>query len=130
MVRPSDAPSEPSLPGGGFLFNVNLVFITTVIAYGLGFITAVLMARAHGDEGLGVTALARLLEERLSTRLLACVDRAKQRREKPHPEHTIAKQTYKVRYPGCKRRHRQIAPSQMFSLVKMKVFVAVKVVFG
>jgi O-antigen/teichoic acid export membrane protein len=59
MVRPSDAPSEPSLPGGGFLFNVNLVFITTVIAYGLGFLTAVLMARALGDEGLGVTALYR-----------------------------------------------------------------------
>ena len=46
MVRPSDVPPEPSLPGGGFLFNVNLVFITTVIAYGLGFLTAVLMARA------------------------------------------------------------------------------------
>jgi len=59
MVRPSDVPSEPSLPGGGFLFNVNLVFITTVIAYGLGFLTAVLMARALGDAGLGVTALYR-----------------------------------------------------------------------
>ena len=59
MVRPSDAPSEPRLPGGGFLFNVNLVFISTVAAYGLGFVTAVLMARALGDEGLGVTALYR-----------------------------------------------------------------------
>jgi O-antigen/teichoic acid export membrane protein len=45
--------------GGGFLLNVNLVFISTVASYGLGFLVAVLMARALGDEGLGVTALYR-----------------------------------------------------------------------
>jgi O-antigen/teichoic acid export membrane protein len=47
------------LPGGGFLLNVNLVFLSTVASYGLGFFVAVLMARALGDEGLGVTALYR-----------------------------------------------------------------------
>lgn len=67
MVRPNDGPSGAGLPGGGpldgsgqgFLFNVNLVFISTVASYGLGFLAAVLMARALGDEGLGVTALYR-----------------------------------------------------------------------
>ncbi len=59
MVRPSDGPPGAGLPGGGFLLNVNLVFISTVASYGLGFVTAVLMARALGDDGLGVTALYR-----------------------------------------------------------------------
>ena len=67
MVRPSDGPPGTGLPGGdpssgsgqGFLLNVNLVFISTVASYGLGFLAAVLMARALGDEGLGVTALYR-----------------------------------------------------------------------
>ena len=66
MVRPSDGPPGAGLPGGpptgsgqGFLLNVNLVFISTVASYGLGFMAAVLMARALGDEGLGVTALYR-----------------------------------------------------------------------
>lgn len=59
MVRPEEGPPGAGLPGGGFLLNVNLVFISTVVAYGLGFLTAVVMARALGDEGLGVTALYR-----------------------------------------------------------------------
>ena len=59
MVRPSDGPPGSGLPGGGFLLNVNLVFVSTVASYGLGFLAAVLMARALGDEGLGVTALYR-----------------------------------------------------------------------
>ena len=59
MVRPSDGPPGAGLPGGGFLLNVNLVFISTVASYGLGFLVAVLMARALGDEGLGITALYR-----------------------------------------------------------------------
>jgi O-antigen/teichoic acid export membrane protein len=59
MVRPSDGPPGAGLPGGGFLLNVNLVFISTLASYGLGFLVAVLMARALGDEGLGVTALYR-----------------------------------------------------------------------
>ena len=67
MVRPSDGPPGAGFPGGGpssgsgqgFLLNVNLVFISTVASYGLGFLAAVLMARALGDEGLGVTALYR-----------------------------------------------------------------------
>lgn len=53
MTRPSDGPAS----SGGFLLNVNLVFIATVAAAGLGFITAVLLARALGPEGRGVTAL-------------------------------------------------------------------------
>jgi O-antigen/teichoic acid export membrane protein len=59
MVRPSDGPPGPAGPAGGFLLNVNAVFVSTVLAYGLGFFIAVLMARALGDEGLGVTALYR-----------------------------------------------------------------------
>jgi O-antigen/teichoic acid export membrane protein len=53
MTRPSDSPAA----SGGFLFNVNLVFIATVAASGLGFVTAVVLARALGPEGRGVTAL-------------------------------------------------------------------------
>jgi len=53
MTRPSDSEAA----SGGFLFNVNLVFIATVAASGLGFVTAVLLARALGPEGRGVTAL-------------------------------------------------------------------------
>lgn len=53
MTRASEGP--PS--AGGFLFNVNLVFIATVASYGLGFLTAVLLARTLGPEGRGVTAL-------------------------------------------------------------------------
>jgi len=53
MTRPSDSPAA----SGGFLFNVNLVFVATVAASGLGFVTAVLLARTLGPEGRGVTAL-------------------------------------------------------------------------
>lgn len=65
MVRPSDGLPGSGLPGDSagtgesFLLNVNLVFVSTVASYGLGFLAAVLMARALGDEGLGVTALYR-----------------------------------------------------------------------
>jgi O-antigen/teichoic acid export membrane protein len=59
MTRPSEGPAGDNLPGGGFLFNVNLVFISTVVSYGLSFFVAVLMARSLGDDGLGVTALYR-----------------------------------------------------------------------
>jgi O-antigen/teichoic acid export membrane protein len=41
----------------GFLRNVNLVFITTVMVYGLAFITAVLLARALGPSDRGIAAL-------------------------------------------------------------------------
>jgi O-antigen/teichoic acid export membrane protein len=53
MTRPADNPAA----SGGFLLNVNLVFIATVAASGLGFVTAVLLARTLGPEGRGVTAL-------------------------------------------------------------------------
>ncbi len=42
---------------GGFVFNVNSVFISTVLAYGISFLAAVLLARVLGPEGRGVTAL-------------------------------------------------------------------------
>ena len=54
MTRPSDGPPADS---GGFLLNVNFVFIATVASYGLAFFSSVLLARALGDEGRGVTAL-------------------------------------------------------------------------
>jgi len=55
MARPSDSPQTAA--AGGFLLNVNLVFVATVASYGLGFLTAVLLARALGPEGRGVTAV-------------------------------------------------------------------------
>jgi O-antigen/teichoic acid export membrane protein len=54
MTRPNEGPAaEP----GGFLLNVNFVFIATVVSYGLAFLASVLLARTLGDEGRGVTAL-------------------------------------------------------------------------
>jgi O-antigen/teichoic acid export membrane protein len=41
----------------GFVFNVNMVFATTVVTYGLGFLVSVLIARGLGPEGRGITAL-------------------------------------------------------------------------
>jgi len=54
MTRPSEGPAATP---GGFLFNVNLVFIATVAGYGLAFFSSVILARTLGDEGRGVTAL-------------------------------------------------------------------------
>jgi O-antigen/teichoic acid export membrane protein len=48
---------EGSLPGGGFLLNVNFVFITTLVSNTIGFAVAILLARALGPDGRGVTAL-------------------------------------------------------------------------
>ena len=59
MTDPGESPARSNLPGGGFLLNVNLVFISTVASYGLAFLTGVLLARALGDAGFGVTALYR-----------------------------------------------------------------------
>ncbi len=52
-----DQSATPGGTGGGFLLNVNLVFLSTVVAYGLGFLVVVLVARELGTEGRGVTAL-------------------------------------------------------------------------
>ena len=41
----------------GFFFNVNFVFVSTVASYGLAFLYVVVIARALGPEGRGVTAL-------------------------------------------------------------------------
>ena len=43
--------------GAGFLLNVNLVFAGNVTGAGLSFLIAVLLARALGPEGRGVTSL-------------------------------------------------------------------------
>src|SRR3972149_3246948 len=44
-------------PRGGFLFNVNLVFLSQIAIYGLAFGLRVLLARGLGDEGLGTYSL-------------------------------------------------------------------------
>jgi O-antigen/teichoic acid export membrane protein len=53
-----EAESQAANPlSGGFLFNVNFVFVSTVASYGLAFLYVVVLARALGPEGRGVTAL-------------------------------------------------------------------------
>jgi O-antigen/teichoic acid export membrane protein len=52
----SEQASEAPVPGG-FLFNVNLVFVTTLASNILNFFIAILLARALGPEGRGITAL-------------------------------------------------------------------------
>lgn len=44
-------------PRGGFLFNVNVVFISQVLIYGLAFALRVVLAQGLGDAGLGTYAL-------------------------------------------------------------------------
>ena len=56
MLRSETRPVGGPLTGG-FLLNVNLVFLSTVMAYGLAFLYVVVIARALGPEGRGVTAL-------------------------------------------------------------------------
>lgn len=51
-------PAQPSAePHSGFLFNVNVVFLSQVVIYGLAFILRVVLARGLGDSGLGTYAL-------------------------------------------------------------------------
>ena len=42
---------------GGFLFNVNLVFLSQIAIYGLAFGLRVILARGLGDDGLGTYSL-------------------------------------------------------------------------
>src|SRR3954452_21771731 len=49
--------SEHRTAHGGFILNVNLVFVGTLTSAGLSFLIAVLLARALGPEGRGVTSL-------------------------------------------------------------------------
>jgi stage V sporulation protein B len=56
MTNPSDEPAA-STPQGGFLLNVNFVFLSTIAVYGLSFLMAVLLARTLGKDGRGITAL-------------------------------------------------------------------------
>ncbi len=48
---------QSTISGRGFLFNVNLVFLSQVAIYGLAFVLRVLLARGLGDEGLGTYSL-------------------------------------------------------------------------
>lgn len=50
---------QPQLPtrAGGFLFNVNVVFLSQIAIYGLAFLLRVVLARGLGDEGLGTYSL-------------------------------------------------------------------------
>ena len=54
--------SEPQGRGGqtarrGFLFNVNLVFLSQIAIYGFAFGLRVVLARGLGDDGLGTYSL-------------------------------------------------------------------------
>jgi O-antigen/teichoic acid export membrane protein len=51
------ASGKESEGSGRFLLTVNFVFISTVMAYGLGFLAVILVSRELGTEGRGVTAL-------------------------------------------------------------------------
>lgn len=51
------AEGQGAQESGGFLLTVNFVFISTVMAYGLGFLAVILISRELGAEGRGVTAL-------------------------------------------------------------------------
>ncbi len=42
---------------GGFLFNVNVVFLSQIVIYGLAFVLRVVLAQGLGDTGLGTYAL-------------------------------------------------------------------------
>ncbi len=43
---------QSTISGRGFLFNVNLVFLSQVAIYGLAFVLRVILARGLGDDGL------------------------------------------------------------------------------
>lgn len=48
---------QSTISGRGFLFNVNLVFLSQVAIYGLAFVLRVILARGLGDDGLGTYSL-------------------------------------------------------------------------
>ncbi|MFQ5472563.1 MAG: polysaccharide biosynthesis C-terminal domain-containing protein [Dehalococcoidia bacterium] len=50
---------QPQLPdrGGGFLFNVNVVFLSQIAIYGLAFLLRIVLAQGLGDDGLGTYSL-------------------------------------------------------------------------
>ena len=59
--EPVPAGTQPSSPSedkrAGLLFNVNLVFLSQVVIYGLAFLLRVVLARGLGDDGLGTYSL-------------------------------------------------------------------------
>ncbi|MFQ6019731.1 MAG: hypothetical protein ACE5KW_03140, partial [Dehalococcoidia bacterium] len=42
---------------GSFFLNVNVVFLSQIIIYGLAFLLRIVLARGLGDEGLGTYSL-------------------------------------------------------------------------
>jgi O-antigen/teichoic acid export membrane protein len=63
LESPDPVPAGPELaPSGadqrtGLLFNVNLVFLSQIVIYGLAFGLRVVLARGLGDDGLGTYSL-------------------------------------------------------------------------
>jgi O-antigen/teichoic acid export membrane protein len=56
-VPGNNAARTPDLGPSGILLNVNIVFLSQVVIYGLAFGLRVILARGLGDEGLGTYAL-------------------------------------------------------------------------
>jgi O-antigen/teichoic acid export membrane protein len=56
-VSSATAEGQESQESGRFLLTVNFVFLSTVMAYGLGFLAVILVSRALGADGRGVTAI-------------------------------------------------------------------------
>ena len=52
-----DEAAKPELPSGRFFFNINFVFLSTLVSNTVGFFVAILLARALGPDGRGVMAL-------------------------------------------------------------------------
>lgn len=53
----AEAPTASSPLPRRFLFNINFVFVATLVSNTIGFFVVILLARALGPEGRGVTAL-------------------------------------------------------------------------
>ncbi len=56
MVQ-TPGPLEESRSGSGFLFNVNIVFLSQIAIYGFAFGLRIVLAQGLGDEGLGTYSL-------------------------------------------------------------------------
>ena len=56
-IELDDIPEARDSGHGGFLANVNVVFLAQIALYGLAFLLRILLARGLGDSGLGTYAL-------------------------------------------------------------------------
>lgn len=57
MIDPRESAEETQGARGGFLFNVNLVFLSQIAIYGFAFGLRIVLARGLGDSGLGTYSL-------------------------------------------------------------------------